>query len=342
MGKNMKKKLVLLLGAMIILVAVGALLTILTNHNNNINKQGKAVDLKIATTFYPIYMIGLNLANGSENIEVKSLTQINTGCIEDYQLTTEDLRIISDADVLVVNGGGMEKFLDDIKTNYPELKIIDASKGISLLQNSGNGELLTEADNESLLTEEDRGLYNPHMWLNPSLYMKQVENVKNGLIEVINSGVTDNNQLIQTINQNATAYIASIQKVGNEFDKLASKSSIADQATEGNKAIIFHDSFAYLADRIGLQVAFTVPLDADTALSAGDIAKIIDEVRKDKIKYLITEEQFSDSIAKQIASETGAKVYIIDTVVTGDGSKDSYEKAMQKNIKVLEAAMKVE
>jgi zinc transport system substrate-binding protein len=89
-----------------------------------------------------------------------------------------------------------------------------------------------------------------------------------------------------------------------------------------------------------MKVAFTVPLDSDTALSAGDIAEIIKAVREDNIKYLFTEQQYNDSIAKQIEAETEAKVYIIDSAVTGDGSKDSYLKAMKNNLTVLKEALK--
>ena len=113
----------------------------------------------------------------------------------------------------------------------------------------------------------------------------------------------------------------------------------SDQATEKRQVVIFHDAFAYLANRVGMEVAFTVPLDSDTALSAGDIAKIIDAVKNENIKYLYTEQQYSDSIAKQIATETGAEVRIIDSVVTGDGSKASYLDAMQKNLLVLKEAL---
>ena len=84
-----------------------------------------------------------------------------------------------------------------------------------------------------------------------------------------------------------------------------------------------------------MKVAFSVPLDSDTALSAGDIAEIINKVKQDNIKYLFTEEQYSDSIAKRIEAETGAKVYIIDSAVTGDGTKDSYLNSMQSNIDML-------
>ena len=321
----MKKKLMLLLSAMVILASAGAIIIILTGPKPDSEVTQADNKLRVVTTFYPVYMIGLNIADQVEGIEVKSLTDLNTGCLHDYQLTTEDVRLISSADVMVINGGGMEGFLEDVVTNYPNLKIIDASKGITMLSNKSDG-------------EQD---YNPHVWLDPNLYIKQIENVRDGLIEYLkdsNSGITD---ISQAIEKNTLEYIQEVTLLDNEIDEsMKSITANSEQAVNEQKVVIFHDAFAYLAKRAGMMVAFTVPLDSDTALSAGDIASIIDAVRMDDIKYLFTEEQYSDSIAKQIESETDAKVYIIDSVVTGDGAKDSYLTAMQNNLQVLKEALK--
>jgi zinc transport system substrate-binding protein len=128
----MKKKLVLLLTAMLLVAVMGAIITsaISLKSKSSINQEDK---IKILATFYPVYMIGLNLADRIDDIEVNSLTNLNTGCLHDYQLTTEDMKRIASADILVVNGGGMESFLGDITANYPNLKIIDASQGITML-----------------------------------------------------------------------------------------------------------------------------------------------------------------------------------------------------------------
>ena len=83
-----------------------------------------------------------------------------------------------------------------------------------------------------------------------------------------------------------------------------------------------------------------MPLDSDTSLSAGEISEIVDEVKAGNIHFLFTEEQFSDSIASRIAEETGAQVFIIDSAVTGNGSKDSYLEAMARNVETLRTLIK--
>jgi ABC-type metal ion transport system, periplasmic component/surface adhesin len=312
--------------------------------SNIIDQEHK---LKIVTTIYPVYLIGLNLTDHIDNIEVKSLIKLNTGCLHDYQLTTKDMKLIATADVLIINGGGMEGFLEDVTANYPNLKIIDASKGIPMISThelkQTEETAKTDEKSENVIatekkSEHDHGDFNPHVWLDPQLYQKQVENVRDSLIQFINQNTNKSlpKNLDQMIDANAKTYIQEIQKLDNQLQSCSSELEKAGMNRTGtNQVVIFHDSFAYLASRLGMKVAFAVDLDADTSLSAGNIAAIIDDVNKDGIRNLFTERQFSDSIARQIAEETGTKVTIIDSAVTGDGSKDSYLKAMRNNIEVL-------
>jgi zinc transport system substrate-binding protein len=363
---NMKKKLLFLFCVMASVALAGALIiNLFSSKTGNETAQGQD-KLHVVATFYPVYLIGLNLAGGSDGIEVKSLTDLNTGCLHDYQLTTEDMKMISNADVLVVNGGGMEGFLADVRANYPKLRIIDASEGITMLKEENTSIVASEDSYKTLSTDETVGNttttetygsgakassetasdiitdtnYNAHVWLDPERYIKQIENVRDGLIEYINTSSDfsfSSSVLENEITGNAQGYINEVQRLDQEFKETFADS--AKQDADEAKAVIFHDSFAYLANKAGITVAFSVPLDSDTSLSAGDIATIIDAVRKDNIKYLFTELQYSDSIAKQIEEETGAKVYIINSVVTGSEDEDSYLKAMRSNLDVIKEAV---
>lgn len=350
----MKKKLLSLLSIMVVLTMAAVIIINLTDQESDRKSSQKDDKIKVITTFYPIYMIGLNLANQLENLEVTSLTELDTGCLHDYQLTTQDMKLIAAADIMVINGGGMESFLEDIIENYPELTIIDASKDIPMLHN--DTEEHEEVDEEHEETDEeheeenhehhghDHGEYNSHVWLNPILYTKQIENIRDGLISYINSNnsftAQNSKELVQEIDENADTYIQKVAALDSELEaSIPILAQNSDQKIYDEQVVIFHESFAYLADRIGMKVAFTVPLDSDTALSAGEIAEVIDEVKLRNIKYLFTEEQYSDSIAKQIEAETNAKVYIIDSVVTGEGNLDSYLESMKKNMEILQEAM---
>lgn len=444
---KLKRKLLMLLSIMVLITIISTIMIKSLPHSTTETKPEKDT-IKVVTTFYPVYMIGLNIADQIDGIEVNSLTDLNTGCLHDYQLTTADMKLVSSADVLIVNGGGMEAFLEDIISNYPNITIINSSEGITMIENDGNEHTATvhevhaedvhveegnieegnieeeyaedvkaedmhvedansdkvygeegyaedvhdEKDNisdrytdvgktkdENTETELDvdvhvdenqggknyadekhseevhaedehehthsHGEFNSHIWLNPKLYSKQIENIKNGMINFINHKEFENedkrSQLIKELDQNAQNYIKTVNQLDSEYQNVIDNLTVQSEWNISQKqAVIFHDAFAYLAQRVGIPVAFTVPLDSDTSLSAGDIAAIIDSVKMDHIEYLFTEEQYSDSIARQIEAETGAKVYIIDSVVTGDGSKDSYIKAMQNNLEVVKQAMK--
>ncbi len=383
----MKKKLFLLISAMVLIAFAGGLIINIIKDNTMKDSNVGERKINIVTTFYPIYLIGLNVADQIDFLEVKSLTQLNTGCLHDYQLTTEDMKLISNADMLIINGGGMESFIQDIRTNYPKLTIIDTTQGIAMLDNEAEHnhnefevdhnsyEVDNSVDHDTINEDNDKdvnkdinketnkskhddgeennhdhsidhdhGEYNAHVWLDPELYIKQIETVRDGIIQYVNDNELEQGDnhtaFIRQVEENAGNYIDSVEGLNHEMKQFQKSEQLGKtKLSKLPKAVVFHDSFAYLANKVGIEIAHTIPLDSDTALSAGDIASIIDEVRQENIKYLFTEQQYSDSIAKQIAEETSAKVYIIDSVVTGTADKDSYLKAMRANIKVIEKAI---
>lgn len=316
----MKRKLLFIAVIMILIAASAAVLLNIIRQNKNADTSTIADEsqLQVVTTFYPVYLIGLNLFEDMEEVEVKSLTELDTGCLHDYQLTTQDMKNISDADLLVINGGGMESFMKDIVDNYPDLTIIDASNNITLYEE------------------------NPHLWLDPQLYIKQIENVRDSVITYLSTNSSNDVEVDKIKNElidNAEVYINKVSEIDSQLDEIRDNYKTSTEGTNVPKAVIFHDSFTYIANRIGLLVAYAIPLDSDTTLSAEDIANIIDDVKNDDIRYLFTEEQYSDSVAKRIEAETDARVYIIDSAVTGDGSKSSYLDAMESNIEVLKSAL---
>ena len=87
-------------------------------------------ELLVVTSFYPMYVAALNVAGGCEGVTVENLSEPQTGCLHDFQLTPEDMRLLSEADVFVINGGGMESFLTEVAREYPGLAIIDAGAAV--------------------------------------------------------------------------------------------------------------------------------------------------------------------------------------------------------------------
>lgn len=315
----MKNKLIILISVMIIMVV--AVFAIISNKKESEIDDG---NIRIVTSFYPVYVLTINLTDQISDIEVDSLTDFSSGCLHDYQLTTNDMRLLSNADVFIINGGGMEEYLEDVISNYPHLTIINLSKNIPMI--------------ESL---EHEGEHNPHVWLDPELYMKQIENARDGLIEYINNLASESisSDIAEKINSNASNYL---KKVGDIADDMNGLINIARDMSEKDnisiKVVVFHDSISYFANKAGLEVAFSLEIHDDTPLSAGKIAEVIDLINKENIRYLFTEHLHDDTISDRIKEETNAGVYKIDTAVTGEVDKDSYLRAMRNNIETLSRA----
>lgn len=357
---NTKKKLLTLLGIMaaIIVISVMIIKLIDNEYKSAINEEEDK--LQIVTTFYPMYIIATNVANQLENVEVTNLTDFNIGCAHDYQLTPNNMKLLSTADVIIVNGGGLEGFLEDIIKGYPNLTVIDSSEGIQMLE-YGNHDHSHGDDNEEEGHGDDHeddhednhadeghnhshGDYNPHIWLDPQIYIKQIENVKGGLvhyIEGLSSGSESNTSILElstAIEHNADSYIKEVGKIDFMLSDLKEEISAITLASGQHQGVaIFHDSFAYLANRIGLEVEYSIEIDAETALSSSNIRDVIELVKDGKVKYLLADIQYGDTIADRIQSESDSKVTLLDTIVTGDGDRSSYIKGMEENIKLLHA-----
>lgn len=319
----MKKKLIAILGIMVVIVIGTTLVTAATR-----KKENKEDKLTIVTSFYPMYILAKNVTEGT-NADVVNLTEYKTGCLHDYQLTTSDMKKLENADIFIMNGGGMESFMEDILKAYPDLSIINASKGIEFLTAEGHNHEEEDVDNHEIEEKSEDNHseeeFNAHVWLDMNYYRKEIQNVQEGLIRL-------DQENAKTYEDNGREYSSKIENLKNDFE-----TSLSD--TKEKKVVIFHDSFAYLAKELGLEVIHTVNLDGETALSAGDISEVIDEVKEKQVKVLFTEEQYSTSIADNIASETDANVYIINSLVTGDMDKDSYINGMKQNLEVLKQAL---
>ena len=115
------------------IVAVSAVITAFTGKKAAV-KEG----IRVVASFYPVYIAALNVVGDTEGVDVVSLTQPQTGCLHDYQLSPDNLLMLEDADVLVLNGAGAESFLDNVLHQRPQLPVIDTSAGIPLLEVDGH------------------------------------------------------------------------------------------------------------------------------------------------------------------------------------------------------------
>ncbi len=268
--------------------------------------RGAEPTVRILASFYPMYIATLNVAHDIPGVTVANLTQPQTGCLHDYQLTTEDLTKLATADIFVVNGAGMESFLEKIVQELPQLKLAQASQGIVLIK----GE---EGDN-------------PHIWVSVSLYMKQIENLAAQLSQI---DPTHAGQY----RANADAYLAKLEKL-----RASMHEGLKDLRTRD--IITFHEAFPYFAQEFGLRIAAVIEREPGSEPSARELAETVDLIRKTGLKALFAEPQYSAKAAETIARETSATIYTLDPGVTGPMAADAYLRLMERNLAELQKALK--
>ena len=278
----------------------------------------EAAGKTIVTSFYPMYVFTQNVARDVPGVRVVNMASESAGCLHDYQLQTRDMVTLEEADALVINGGGMEQFMDKVIAQRPNLPVIDASSGIDMLCSEDDHD---EHDGH----EHDHGVYNAHVWLDPALAMRQVQNIADGLA----AADSENAEAYQ---QNAAAYKARIQALDAELS-----AQLAPLA--GSAIVTFHEAFTYFANAYGLVVAGVIANDAGEEPSTRQIAATCDLVKQRQVKALFVEPQYPTKSAETIARETGAQMFTLDPVVSGDGSPESYENAMRENARVLTEAL---
>lgn len=282
-------------------------------------REGTAEEKLIVTSFYPMYVFTQNVAAGIEGVRVENMAQQSVGCLHDYQLQTRDMAMIEEADVLVINGGGMEQFMDKVTAQRADLPVIDASEGISML---ASGE---DAHDHEEGHDHEGEVLNAHVWLDPALAAVQVQNIASGLAAA-------DPQNAQAYQANAQAYVERI---------LAMNEEIAAQLAPfaGSEIITFHEAFTYFADAYGLVVAGVIANEPGEEPSTRQIAQTCDLVRELGVKALFVEPQYPQQAAETIARETGAAIYTLDPAVSGDGTPGSYETIMRANAQVLTEAL---
>lgn len=264
--------------------------------------------LTIAASFYPMYIFTLNVAKDIPNVNVVNLTKPTTGCLHDYALTTDDMKNLEDAQILVINGAGMESFMDKITSRMPDLKIVEASQGIPLIKGDGD-----EGDN-------------PHVWLSVTNAITQVKTIGDRLSSLDPANASK-------YQENTAAYI-------KKLEALKTKMHETLDGVQQRNIVTFHEAFPYFAQEFNLNTVGVVEREPGTAPSAKELSETIEQVKGLGIKALFAEPQYPTKAAEAIAKETGAKVYTLDPIVTGPMDADAYINLMESNLITLQEALK--
>jgi ABC-type Zn uptake system ZnuABC Zn-binding protein ZnuA len=239
--------------------------------------------------------------------------------------TPQDVRKIAESNVLILNGAGFEEWAQKTLENAGgEHLIIEASAGLISRQ--------TREGEAALLSPEER-ISDPHFWLDPTLVVKYVENIREGLIAADPDGKS-----IYT--QNAAAYISQL----NDLDGWI-KQEVATIPQENRQIVTNHESFGYFADRYGFEIIGTIipSVSSESAPSAQQLATLIDQIRATKARVIFIETGASTQLADQVAQETGVRVVTdlyTHSITEPGGKAPTYIDMMKYNVNTIVAGLK--
>jgi ABC-type Zn uptake system ZnuABC Zn-binding protein ZnuA len=240
-----------------------------------------------------------------------------------FEVTPKDVAAISQTDVLIVNGFGLESWLQEtIQNSGSKAVVVEAAKG------------LTPRNPTSLeILDPDHTEGDPHFWLDPMMAVAYVENIRDGLIQADPAGKDE-----YTVN--AATYIRQLQDLDGWV-----KDQVSQIPADRRLLVTNHESFGYYADRYGFKVvgAIIPSVTSDATPTAQELSRLIDQIKTTGAPAIFLETGTNPQLADQIASETGVKVIqdlYTHSISTKDGQAPTYIDMIKWNTNQIVDALK--
>jgi zinc/manganese transport system substrate-binding protein len=250
---------------------------------------------------------------GGERLALTTLVGRN-GDVHVYAPTPGDAKAIAAANIVFVNGLGLEGWVDRlIAASGTHAAVVVASDGVQP-RSASNG--------------HDRRASDPHAWqavANAKIY---VGNIRDGLI------ATDRGREDE-YRANAAAYLAKLDALDAEI-----RTTIESVPVARRKVITTHTAFGYFGDAYGIEFITPEGLSTDADPSAGNVARLIEQIRREKISAVFIENVADPRLLQRIAAETGVRIggtLYSDALSPPDGPAATYIEMMRSNVRELRA-----
>jgi zinc/manganese transport system substrate-binding protein len=251
---------------------------------------------------------------GGDRVEVTTLVGPN-GDVHVYSPTAADARELSLAKAVFLNGLGLEGWMMRLMTaSGTKALIVVATKGVTPLDMKEAGRLVPD----------------PHAWQSIANARIYVGNIREGLIQVDSADASN-------YDTNAKTYLIKLDALEKEV-----KAAIAKIPVDRRKIITNHDAFGYFGDAYGMEFIAPEGLSTDSEPSAGDVAKIITQIRTQKVPAVFLENVTDPRLMEQIAEESGARIggkLYSDALSEPSGPASTYIDLMRHNVHEFEKAL---
>lgn len=264
-----------------------------------------------AASFYPLYFFSNEIAG-----DLAEVINITPAGVEphDYELTPKDAALIENSRLLIVNGGDLESWLENMQKNLDQqkTKIVVAGKGLFEEQN-----------------REGKMVLDPHIWLSPYLAQKMADAIAQGFIQIDPA--------------NAKSYQAGATQLKSKLDSLDKKYGQELQNCKKKDIVTSHQAFSYLVSLYGFRQIPIAGLTPDAEPSAQEFARLASFIKSNNIEYIFFEELASPKFSQTLALETGAKTLALNPL---EGLTDQeisqgkdYFSVMEENLNNLKIAL---
>lgn len=284
--------------------------------------RAEAHKLRIVTSFLPVFCFTVNVTG--DLAEVENLLPPGAEP-HDFQFTPREVKLLSTADMVVVNGLQLESWLDRamLSSGNPRYRV-EAAAGLK-------SELITTAPYLDLAGagsagHQETSAPNPHIWLDPLLAAHAVTNILEALQKADPAHAS-------AYAVNAAHYISRLEELDAEFR--AGLTPFKDEPV-----VMFHDAYPYFARRYGLKIAGVIEQLPDVQPSPKYLGALGGVIRREKVKVIFADRQFSPKLPDQIGRDYGVPVARLDTLETGKFEPAAYEEGMRYNLQTLEKCLK--
>ena len=302
--------------------------------------------VRVLATTYPVYLITRAVTQNSPDVQVDLLIPAQTGCPHDYALTPKDMQKLAKANIVVINGLGLEAFLDKPLAAAGKITVIDSSKGVNaIVEDHDEGQHAAHGDADKAHKEDhghaaaaghdhghehehdhghDHGGINPHAFASPMQAAVMARNIGRGLAAAEPVAAKNCPEV-------AEAYAARLEAVGKRLAAVG--------ANAANKNVVaLHDGMAYLVRDAGLNLVDVIQEDEEAQPSAARLLDLVKKIKESKPVVLIGEPQYSEKPVRALSAETGVPAVQLDSLASGltNVPLDYYETVMANNCAILE------
>lgn len=359
------------------LLVLGVSTTWLTGCSRAPESNDGKEKIRVLCSFFPMYLFTKAVAEGSENVEVELMIPAELGCPHDYDLQPNDMKKIQAADLLILNGAGLEEFAaSQVQKANANIILVDSSANVDVIEIGDEHEADHGHDHSKEAAKHDHDDHDhdheghehakhDHDHDHDHDHAKHDhdhdghDHAKDdhdhghhhhgGINPHFFSSPTQAIQQVQNIADalaaadpaGAAIYARNSDEIAGRLRKLAEefRSNVVDFSNR--KIVTMHEVFDYLARDNGLEIVATIHSAPGEEPSPAEMRNVIEAIKESKAAAVFTEPQYSTEVAKTIAKDAGVPVFELDPVASGpsDAGFEYYEKKMRDNLQALQQAL---